>query len=524
MTDTQHLLVADALPIENSTTPSKKGHRHKRSFAISGDFDFLKQPGTVPPMICSSPGSATTNSYTHNIQTGQRQEDNYSCPSEAMPRSPFKLSNQASNLSPRFFISEEPKFSSPFRGVPDAIINLDDALKAKPRSFKNHKRSESAPPDLAILLNSKNSTSGTVMIEEEDDESPTNSDSSGSSNTEKDTVFPSLISPLRPQSPTPNPHNYDMNGSPVQSKNTGYTSNSSKVNTLKINGQKQRYHYYTKKLSINAISNVEPQSLKEKGSFGSLSSGVNRTPLSTACTPLMQISTPSTPVSLNNNNAIFNAYKYEGFEKGPISPVRVHRSSVYNNRNMTQQNHNNNSKKNTNATFKYESISYDIPQEPNKCDSVSSRDDKTLMKKDIIFQDDGDVTGSIKQDDAKLELSPYEEQRNENVLSKEILFGEPGDAVDLSTLPSSRRSSNENREPLSKQEMAPIMQVTSFVKESRSRGFEASQDSRSVSDSILLTGGRPHRHKKTVKSKLNNFFANFFSKSSNESNLSEKKP
>ncbi|KAG0654920.1 hypothetical protein C6P44_000636, partial [Monosporozyma unispora] len=54
MAETQNLTVTDVHhSIGHLATPSRRGHRHKRSFAISGDFEFLKQPpqpSTVPPL------------------------------------------------------------------------------------------------------------------------------------------------------------------------------------------------------------------------------------------------------------------------------------------------------------------------------------------------------------------------------------------------------------------------------------------------------------------------------------------
>ena len=116
--------------------------------------------------------------------------------------------------SPRFFISEEPSFTGDFKDVPDAIINLDDALRAKPRSFKSHRRTESAPADLQLSFNLERKLKITEeqVTEEEEEEDNTNAstmimDMQGNKSTdslldkEGDLAPPSsstiLLSPLR---------------------------------------------------------------------------------------------------------------------------------------------------------------------------------------------------------------------------------------------------------------------------------------------------------------------------------------
>ncbi|KAG0668303.1 hypothetical protein C6P45_004811 [Maudiozyma exigua] len=303
----------------NLNTPSKRGHSHRRSFAVSGDFEFLKQPpntiggssnvnsSSVPPLPrCASPDF-------NNSQN--KSKFNSSDVSFAQSLTPRKIYNNISSPSPRFFISEEPKFTSPVKGVPDAIINLDDALKTKPKSFKSHRRSESAPADLEVAIDFKHTKSiPDFIIDEEDSienqESDEDTDMVSGTN---QTTF-GLMSPLRPSSPAFR-KNYQMNetsSSPTKlifhQQSSGIYTNTAKTdqyNSLKIKRQKQRYYHYTKQLPTNNIAvNTQIHALQEKKSTASLVSATSRTPVTMVTTPSNTVNSPVTPLSNRDFNQI----------------------------------------------------------------------------------------------------------------------------------------------------------------------------------------------------------------------------
>lgn len=306
--------------VNNLNTPSKRGHSHRRSFAVSGDFEFLKQPpntiggssnvnsNSVPPLPrCVSP----------DINNSENKDKfNSTDVSFAQSLTPRKIYNNISSPSPRFFISEEPKFTSPVKGVPDAIINLDDALKTKPKSFKSHRRSESAPADLEVAIDFKHSKSIPDFIIDEED-SIENQDSDDDTDIVPGTNQATfgLMSPLRPSSPAFR-KNYQMNETPssptkliFHQQSSGIYSNSStktdQYNSLKIKRQKQRYYHYTKQLPTNNITvNTQTHALQEKKSTASLVSATSRTPVTMVTTPSNSANSPVTPLSNRDFNQI----------------------------------------------------------------------------------------------------------------------------------------------------------------------------------------------------------------------------
>lgn len=497
MTDTQHLQVAGSLPSDPTTTPSGRGHRHKRSLAISGDFDFLKQPISLPPLPCNTP-EAEKNNVEDTIQLTEPPGivADKQIGFEDVSTRPTTDRNSA--VSPRFFISEEPKFSSPFHGVPDAIINLDDALKTKPKSFKSHRRSESAPAELTVLLSAKTIARDTQMIEEEDDDLGSDADR-GVPVIMNESVRAGLLSPLRPSSPSPMNHAqspaYDE--SPARSP-VNYKSDN--LNTLKINRQKQRYYHYTKKLPMNSGSNIQPQSLREKASSSSLSSACVKTPLSVDHTPSKQVSTPSTPVTPSCLNTHWNSYGVESSGR-LTSPFRS----------QQLRSHKFTSVGNTPSTsFGYESRVYDRPHGRSNSESVSSRDDRTLNKKDMSFADDHDVTDGDKSVNDG-DVLP---------ISRELLFGQPGDSVDLSSLSSPSKeqydsyksSSRENSILTTPRDDEDIVPSTTA---------NESSEPRSVSDSAFIVQGS-RKGKRKMRSRLNVFFMNIF-KNNNQDGSSNRR-
>ncbi|CAB4253345.1 similar to Saccharomyces cerevisiae YDR528W HLR1 Protein involved in regulation of cell wall composition and integrity and response to osmotic stress [Maudiozyma barnettii] len=352
MTETQPFQFnsVSAPSANNLATPSRRGHSHRRSFAVSGDFEFLKQPPTgfsgtnsssVPPLPrCVSPEPSNNN----NLNINKFNPHDYEKPNEVSfsnVLTPRKISNDIASPSPRFFISEEPRFTSPVKGVPDAIINLDDALKTKPRSFKSHRRSESAPADLEVAIDFKHARSiPDFRIDEEEDaienqdiDDKASNDSDNNNNNNNTSGIGSMIetrpnkigepapfglmSPLRPSSPAFK-KNYQMNettSSPTKlifhPQSSGVYSNGSKTdqyNSLKIKRQKQRYYHYTKQLPTNNITvNTQNQALQEKKSATSLTSATSKTPVTMVTTPSNAVNSPVTPLSNKEFNPTPNS-------------------------------------------------------------------------------------------------------------------------------------------------------------------------------------------------------------------------
>ena len=381
------------------TPPRRRQHAHKRSLAVSGDFDFLKQtitnvqPQPQPQSQPQSQAIFTPPKYT----------------------SPDRVPDPSIALSPRFFASEDSKFTSPIRGVPDAIINLDDALgtKAKPRSFKSHRRSESAPPELDDIwglrlpvspLSSRIDEEVSLSEEEEEQEeqeevhnSATTTtpnrftqtgieepkleveDSrsvSGGSNSPRTTTTTTninlghsigntyLMSPLRSSSPgLLNKRSIENDVSPIKPRSAAETSSgpasvhfgnsSDTINSLKIQRQKQRYYYYTKQLPVvvSIPSSGSSHSLREQKSTSSLSSTVLRTPSSANCVSSSSsrgLSTPATPVSSSDksaqSNSTLTASGGTGIGNSSVDPktVTTNKTLAKDSDNNTYHNNNNN--------------------------------------------------------------------------------------------------------------------------------------------------------------------------------------
>lgn len=479
--------VTGYLAADATMTPLRGRHRHKRSFAISGDFDFLKQPVSLPPLPNTlEPTDKISGSRPPDIVVEQKLVP----PEVATASSPDPRLENGNPVSPRFFISEEPRFSSPFRGVPDAIINLDDALKTKPKSFKSHKRSESAPADLAVLLSAKNVSRSSQMIEEEDDDDDDTEEDQiklGVPDVADEVNKSTLLSPLRPLSPSPAAHLQELtlDGSPVRWNRDSRDTRADNYNSLKINRQKQRYYQYTKKIPI-AKAGIQPQTLREKESSTSLSSACLKTPLSSYQTPSRQASTPSTPLSagFNNNNDQFDS---NSRLTSPFRSRQMHSSM----RNAA------------NSSFGYEPKVYEMPHGRTNSDSVSSRDDKTLYKNEMSFTDGCDVT-----DDDNSGSENNAENTNRLPIPKDLLFGQPGDAVDLSSITSPVKEPFINYKSSSNEVLSPLRLDASDDSEPLSPANDT-PETRSVSDTLLVMQ-KARKEKRKMKSKLNVLFMNIF--------------
>lgn len=490
MTDAQHLKVTGSLPSDPTTTPSSRGHRHKRSFAISGDFDFLKQPVSLPPLPCNTPEADTSeidNPDKLSEQWNRRTDEDFIF--KETPK--LQTADRNTALSPRFFISEEPKFSSPFHGVPDAIINLDDALKTKPKSFKSHRRSESAPAELAVLLNAKSIAEGAQMIEEENDDDVSSESVHEAPFVTNEGIKGSLLSPLRPSSPSK--VNYAQspayNASPARSPTRSPINyKHDNLNTLKINRQKQRYCHYTKKLPITSASSIQSQSLSEKVSSSSLSSACAKTPLSLNHTPSKQVYTPSTPITPSCSNNNWEDYTLEN--NGRLtSPFRSQQIGPYVPTSTS----------NTPRTiFRYEPKVYDMPHGTTKQESMSSRDDKTLYKREMSFCEDHDITdedGTVSDNEAL-------------PISRELLFGQPGDSVDLSSLSSPSKELPESYRSSSRENSINTAPRINVDFESPTSASEVAEP-RSVSDSAFIVQ-TSRKNRRGMRTRLNIFLMNIF--------------
>lgn len=359
-------------PTEPNTggTPLRRGHRHKRSFAISGDFEFLKKD---PLRDATFPIGSEAN---YAADSRDATPVSVCDVAELKTDLTFNTARSASThflTSPRFFITEEPKFTGGFKDVPDAIINLDDALKTRPRSFKSHRRTESAPADLQLSFNLERKlkiTEEQVAEEEEEDanatllqmKSPENSSTESFPDKETSDLAPPnstmLLSPLRARCPSP----VASRDSP--SKISGY-------NTLKINKQKERYYnYYNKQIPSNGSGSSTIAHQTSAMSLSSESSLSNR-----------QLSTPNTPVSASHGHG----------------------------RKLTPRN----------KPFKYETQIYDIRQ--------NSQDSELPRRSTVSTIESNDASFSRRRPSTSQSLSSTAPQ-----LTQDVLLGQPGDSIEIS--------------------------------------------------------------------------------------------
>ncbi|GMM56621.1 Lre1 protein [Maudiozyma humilis] len=606
MTDTHPLQFSD-MPVPPPTaasgssnlavTPSRRGHSHRRSFAVSGDFEFLKQcpPGSLPASQGSQWSQGAAGSLSVPPLPRCASPDPVSnAPDGAGPRfnatdfekptsvaaevtfldahTPRKISHGLSSPSPRFFISEEPKFTSPVKGVPDAIINLDDALKTKPKSFKSHRRSESAPADLEIVMNFKNGRSiPDFRIDEEDGNNNEDGEDSQPQSDDNDpqAAMPfGLMSPLRPSSPAFK-RNYQLNeqaasNSPTRlvfhqhhttpttagSNTPGSANAADKYNSLKIKRQKQRYYHYTKQLPTNiTVNTAQPSAahaLQEKTSTASLGSAMSKTPASFAQTPSNTVNSPVTPLSnrefnphpTNCNNstatasAIYSSSSENTMSSGSSNPIHSNNSggeqpqrrarspdfSMYQQMHQKYPMLNNhlanhagskyarrNSGPAVQSSFRFESKVYDMPLDKRDTEqdyperSVTPRFGQVSPSNDDTFNaahigDDGNLSSD------ESVTSPVNTSQNTRfVLSQDILMGEPGDTVDLSSDPAnastdiveqlqsfSMTSSKAEVEPRMEQPVPHHSNNNTMLPPGAEAAVRAAQpENRSASDSIV---------------------------------------
>lgn len=587
MPNTQHVQLSEPNPMDNLSTPSKRGHRHRRSLAISGDFDFLNQSATIAnfplpqsPENCPATAPTATSSMLSPTRYNRFPfKTNEDAGTLDLPEPRFYPLSPGDNLqtpSPRFFISEEPSFSSPVEGVPDAIINLDDALKTRPRSFKSHRRSESAPPDLQVMIGEGNCVASSNSMIKEEEDFPIDSESKN--DTPNQELPTELLSPLRPSFCTSEQaieiDDSALNGSPTHCNHSMQNFNAhnfNKFNSLKIKGQKQRYYHYTKQLPLTASSDT--QSPKEQKSAISTTMNQTMTPSSLAYTPSKLAFTPATPISFYDNNIditlnnenyttnlkdttenVKNNYpkksgssqlnrgwdteKRQDFSGearrrrsgSPISHIQ-HRNLIDNMKGRRNSN-------TINSTFNYKSKIYDMPYDDMmKNDnnngqslpfSVTGANDEGYAGENISKDSyvplqhssvksctpDGKEGMHAFAGDESNEYAKFEGQvRIHSQLSKDILLGEPGDMVDLSSLVTSpRKASNETGDlafNLSQDDKYDANNTPKTIGAGNS--VATSNESRCISDSALEKKGQDNEVRKKRKSKLG-LFRHIFSR------------
>ncbi|CAI4056376.1 hypothetical protein SKDZ_03G0190 [Saccharomyces kudriavzevii ZP591] len=572
-THTQHVQITEPNAVNTLSTPSKRGHRHRRSLAISGDFDFLNHSvafANLPPPqpLENSPATAPTavlntlSPTRYSRFTFQSNEDAATLDLPEPRFYPVSPRNYMQTPSPRFFISEEPSYSSPVKGVPDAIINLDDALKTRPRSFKSHRRSESAPPDLEVMIGKRNCTPNSNSMIKEEEDSLNELESKNDSN--KQELPAALLSPLRPALCTSEQaieiDDSTLNGSPTH-HNHGTQNfsprNSNKFNSLKIKGQKQRYYHYTKQLPLTAGSDT--QSPKDQTSAASTAINQAMTPSSLAYTPSKLLSTPATSISFYDNNIDVNLengnrttgledtsrYAKDNFSKkcgtsqlnhvldtdkrqefsgdarrrrsgSPISHMQ-HCNIIDN----VKARRNSNT---INSTFNYESKHYEIPYDDMmKNDSNKSDPGENILKESYgPFQhssvksctpDDREVISTFESNGSSGYCKNKGQVKTHSQLSKDILLGEPGDMVDLSSLMTSPRKSSDETGDLAFNLSQDERYDTNHARNPTHMNNSAatSDESWSVSDNALGKKGQGSEVKRKKKSKLG-LFRHIFSR------------
>ncbi|EJS42138.1 hlr1p [Saccharomyces arboricola H-6] len=330
------------------STPPRKGHRHKRSFAISGDFEFLKQPVSAPPL------HSTYDSPTFGNNLESESSTNLTIPNESV---------LISSPSPRFFISEESTYTSPIKGVPDAIINLDDILIDKPKMYRSHRKTKSVPVRLDDFYSSHMGNSvPELTINEEIDEDETKSE---------------LMEPIKPSSTSLSAEMGEDKKRPLE--------NARSYNSLKIHAQKQRYYNSARCLPLNSDEKpTDPQTLTKHSSVTSLFSSRSITPVSYNFNNagrinsisgnylddvLYDLDTPATTLIQDIDN--FQTNPCETVKLSPQSSIKIH--AAKDGKSI--------------SSFNFQSQSYDVASFSEDFDAITSLSSSIL---DSVRQSDND--------------------------------------------------------------------------------------------------------------------------------------
>ena len=455
MTESGHFLVPTPLHDDtNHFTPTRRVHSHKRSFAISGDFDFLTKPNSISLSTNPDAGIAINNCFSE--------------PNRKFLNSPNPAdeSIRLTTPTPRFFVSEEPTFTSLFRGVPDAIINLDEVFKTKPKYFKSHRRIESAPSDFELFVNNKSEINLQQAIKEEDDEEL---DTNKGNDILKSFSSGSLLSPLKTNLNLPQLDDAGENVKSYKFSNSNTKLNHdelSKIHSLKVNRQNQRYDHYTEQISTKIIDiQSQEQSKKDQDPLTLSTQVCINSPdsmTSSISSSSVQFLSPETPVSGNTfHSKCRNQYSSNDCNRNVFAYNYKYNQMRYNKTSDFKE-----------AIFNFESQEYDIFNNISLESNISSPS-KNIDLSSSEYVESSERSKAFGQD---------------YIISQKLLLGEPSDETSVQ---------NQSRKDLRIQEK--------FIKSI------LPLESKIVSDSVLVLEGNPARADLKRKSKLKSFMT-FFSK------------
>ncbi|CDK26909.1 unnamed protein product [Kuraishia capsulata CBS 1993] len=353
-----------------TTQAPRRGHFHKRSSAISGDFDvsFFMPPQqqlgnnssnslsvngssrsnqsslmsrSVPSSVTSSPLRPFDSQSIENTDLPIVQILTPDC-SELKAFAPPVLTTPATPASPptRFFVTEEAQIDR-FTNIPDAVINLDDILNLKTANTIKHKRTGSAPElenffnppssDKRFTLGSPQRTENPIVedIEEEDEDELRLFGQSDSS---------SLASNCKLTLDNSSNQSLNSNNSSLQQQQQQQNpriSGVSSINTPSINSLRGKVRYQS--YYNNQLSSSTPNSLK-RSSLDSCNNNKENLFLRSSRSLQQGKSLMPPPSSLgansnsNSRSPVRNSVRFGSGLKTSVSP------------------------------FQYESVPYDIPK------------------------------------------------------------------------------------------------------------------------------------------------------------------
>ncbi|KAH3660106.1 hypothetical protein OGAPHI_007311 [Ogataea philodendri] len=137
--------------------PIRRGHRHRRSAAISGDFD-VQEFGLLPPVLGKPvPGSSSSSLAVSLSGSPVKSPHSQSLNDDALftnrPKIPLNTTPSSvhsdkfsggDESKTRYFITEDTTFESG-SGLPRALIDLDDVFTGSRQPAKKSTRTMSAP-------------------------------------------------------------------------------------------------------------------------------------------------------------------------------------------------------------------------------------------------------------------------------------------------------------------------------------------------------------------------------------------